>query len=219
MNGNVNVPTGEKNVIESVSVNGTKIEPVNKNVDIPIPKAPEYGEASESQSGLMSADDKKKLDGIATGAQANPTSLPADGGNSATVNDHTVESDVPPNAVFTDTTYESATETKDGLMSKEDKKKLNGIPAGGLKAYAGKVVVGNTQPESPFKISTATRPQFMQIYKESAGNNVEYLFNFLENGTYSYGGNTINVNFEENGVTLSWGINIANFEIYYFILC
>ena len=32
-----------------------------------------------------------------------PTSLPADGGNADTVNNHTVESDVPANAVFTDT--------------------------------------------------------------------------------------------------------------------
>lgn len=32
-----------------------------------------------------------------------PTSLPANGGNSATVNNHTVLSDVPANAVFTDT--------------------------------------------------------------------------------------------------------------------
>lgn len=34
-----------------------------------------------------------------------PTSLPANGGNADTVNGHTVKSDVPENAVFTDTTY------------------------------------------------------------------------------------------------------------------
>lgn len=32
-----------------------------------------------------------------------PTTLPANGGNADTVNNHTVESDVPANAVFTDT--------------------------------------------------------------------------------------------------------------------
>ena len=32
-----------------------------------------------------------------------PTSLPANGGNADTVNNHTVESDVPANAIFTDT--------------------------------------------------------------------------------------------------------------------
>ena len=34
-----------------------------------------------------------------------PTELPADGGDSATVNGHTVNSDVPANAKFTDTVY------------------------------------------------------------------------------------------------------------------
>ena len=34
-----------------------------------------------------------------------PTSLPANGGNADTVNGHTVESDVPENAKFTDTVY------------------------------------------------------------------------------------------------------------------
>ncbi len=35
-----------------------------------------------------------------------PKSLPADGGNAATVNEHTVNADVPEDAKFTDTTYE-----------------------------------------------------------------------------------------------------------------
>lgn len=38
-----------------------------------------------------------------------PTSLPANGGNADTVNGHTVKSDVPENAVFTDTTYSHPT--------------------------------------------------------------------------------------------------------------
>ena len=38
-----------------------------------------------------------------------PTSMPANGGNSSTVNSHTVNSDVPANAKFTDTTYETFT--------------------------------------------------------------------------------------------------------------
>ena len=36
-----------------------------------------------------------------------PTSMPANGGNASTVNNHTVNSDVPANAKFTDTTYSS----------------------------------------------------------------------------------------------------------------
>ena len=56
-----------------------------------------------------------------------PTSLPANGGNSSTVNGHTVLSNVPANAKFTDTTYANATTSKAGLMSNTDKVKLDGI--------------------------------------------------------------------------------------------
>ena len=51
-----------------------------------------------------------------------PTSLPANGGNADTVNNHTVESDVPTDAVFTDTIYDD-TEVKgsiEGLNSNLD---------------------------------------------------------------------------------------------------
>ena len=80
--------------------------------------------ATETESGLMSAADKAKLNGIADGAEANvqsdwnvtnttsdayiknkPTALLADGGNADTVNNHTVETNVPADAVFTDTVY------------------------------------------------------------------------------------------------------------------
>lgn len=72
--------------------------------------------------------EKNKLAGIASGAEVNvqsdwsvtdttsdafiknkPTSLPANGGNAATVNGHTVNADVPANAKFTDTTYSDMT--------------------------------------------------------------------------------------------------------------
>ena len=43
-----------------------------------------------------------------------PTSMPANGGNSSTVNDHTVNSDVPVNAKFTDTTYTSKSAVSGG---------------------------------------------------------------------------------------------------------
>ena len=45
-----------------------------------------------------------------------PTELPANGGNSLTVNGHTVNSDVPENAVFTDTVYDD-TEVKEEIVS------------------------------------------------------------------------------------------------------
>ena len=58
-----------------------------------------------------------------------PNSLPANGGNASTVNGHTINSDVPAGAKFTDTntTYNVATQSVNGLLSAIDKKKLDGI--------------------------------------------------------------------------------------------
>lgn len=56
-----------------------------------------------------------------------PNSLPANGGNADTVNNYTVNANVPSDAVFTDTTYDNATTTKSGLMSATDKSKLDDI--------------------------------------------------------------------------------------------
>lgn len=50
--------------------------------------------------------------------------------NADKVNNLTVETAVPPDAVFIDTTYEVVTTEKDGLMSSVDKIKLNGIESG-----------------------------------------------------------------------------------------
>ena len=69
-----------------------------------------------------------------------PTSLPANGGNSDTVNGHNVEIDVPSDAVFTDTTYENATPTSSGLMSADDKLKMD-------LCLVGKIV--DALPETP----------------------------------------------------------------------
>lgn len=49
-----------------------------------------------------------------------PTKLPADGGNADTVNGHTVESDVPANAKFTDTVYDDSA-LKASVANKVDK--------------------------------------------------------------------------------------------------
>lgn len=55
---------------------------------------------------------------------------PANGGNSSTVNGHTVNADVPSGAKFTDTTYSAATQSANGLMSAADKKKLDSYTTG-----------------------------------------------------------------------------------------
>ena len=50
--------------------------------------------------------------------------------NADTVNNLTVETAVPENAVFTDTTYNEASITEAGLMSSTDKMKLDGVAKG-----------------------------------------------------------------------------------------
>ena len=59
----------------------------------------------ESSSFHMTGDTSTDLSDYAKTADI-PTSLPANGGNADTVNNHTVKSDVPENAVFTDTVYD-----------------------------------------------------------------------------------------------------------------
>lgn len=67
----------------------------------------------QSLTGYVKNDDKRLTN-----------ARPANGGNADTVNGHTINADVPADAVFTDTTYEPATSSTDGLMSAADKKKL-----------------------------------------------------------------------------------------------
>lgn len=108
--------------------------------------------ASSIINGLMSNKDKKKLDGIEDGANktivdsalsstsTNPVqnkviNAALDNKSNVdhehtTINGHTVNADVPANAKFTDTTYEIATTKKDGLMSADDKNKLDSIEDG-----------------------------------------------------------------------------------------
>lgn len=103
--------------------------------------------ASTSAAGLMSAADKTKLNGIATGAEVNQNAFAK-----VTVGSTTVEADaksdtltlaagsnvtITPDATndkitiaATDTTYSAATTSAAGLMSAADKTKLDGIAAG-----------------------------------------------------------------------------------------
>lgn len=82
-----------------------------------------------------------------------PASLPANGGNSATVNGHTVASDVPANAKFTDTQYspfaKSGTGAKAGL-----------VPAPSTTAGASKYLCENgtwaVPPDTKYSAATTT---------------------------------------------------------------
>ena len=98
---------------------------------------PSIGDASTSASGLMSASDKSKLDGIASGA--NKYSLPEASstlGGVKTTSTVTSTSGLTATPIisgvpyYKDTTYSAATTSAAGLMSASDKTKLNGIATG-----------------------------------------------------------------------------------------
>lgn len=122
-----------------------------------------YGDATTSAHGLMSAADKKKLDGIANGANNFTYSLPTASatvlGGVKTGSNITNTSGVlsltkanvtsalgytPPT---TNTTYGNATKSSSGLMSSSDKSKLDGIASGANKTVVdGSLSVTSTNP-------------------------------------------------------------------------
>jgi hypothetical protein len=104
---------------------------------------PSNSDATSTSSGLMSADDKKKLDNIANGANAysHPTYTNRSKGlykfsvdelgHVNSVTDVSKDDITALGIPAKDTTYPISSTTNDGLMSADDKKKLDGIPIGG----------------------------------------------------------------------------------------
>lgn len=83
-----------------------------------------------------------------------PNELPANGGNSATVNGHTVKSDVPENAVFTDTIYDD-TEVKEEIS--DINSNLSASNAGAHNSvYRGKYLGNALTTEQKAQISEGT---------------------------------------------------------------
>ena len=111
--------SGDGSITIDNTLSDTSTNPVqNKVVKQAIDNKADKTVATTSADGLMSAEDKSKLDAFeitTTGGKLHdkdiattdliPTSLPANGGNADTVNGHAVEKDVPADAVFTDTIY------------------------------------------------------------------------------------------------------------------
>lgn len=129
--------------------------------------------ATTSAAGLMSSDDKTKLNGIATGAEVNQnafsnvkvgsTTVAADAktdtlelvaGSNVTLTPDATNDKV--TIAATDTTYSEATTSANGLMSSGDKTKLNGIATGAevnQNAFSN-VKVGSTTVAADSKTDT-----------------------------------------------------------------
>lgn len=92
-----------------------------------------------------------KIRGIFVGAASNTTEghIVTFGADGKTITDsgHTIAADVPENAKFTDTTYSAATATEDGLMSKTDKSKMDGVETGAQANVIESVQVNGTALE------------------------------------------------------------------------
>lgn len=141
-----------------------------------------YGTASQGANGLMSAADKKKLDGIASGANNFTYSLPTasatvlggvktgsnitNTGGVLSLTKANVTSALGYTPPTTNTTYGNATTSSSGLMSSSDKSKLDGIATG-----ANKTVVDNALSQgsaNPVANSVVTkRLQYLYSFKIS----------------------------------------------------
>ena len=135
-----------------------------------------YSAATSSAAGLMSASDKAKLDGIASGANNYTYTLPAatssslggvkvgsnitnSSGTISLTKDNVVAAlGYTPPTQDTNTTYSEATTSASGLMSAGDKSKLNGIASGAevnQNAFSN-VVIGNSTISADAKTDSLT---------------------------------------------------------------
>lgn len=241
MNGNVNVQTGEKNVIESISVNGKKIDPNNKNVDILVPENHDTtytlkqsgntltltgSDGSESVVTVSDTNTTYSLEKqgnqiILTGSDGKKTSVEATNttysleklGSTITLKGSNGSS-----SSVSEKTYSEASEDQPGFMSKEDKAKLNSIPFGGMNAYSGDFYFSNGV--SPLKINTSSKPKFM-ILSGGGNREVERLLFFTDSGSYYMSGSDYaGIVFEEDGVTISWPTGATLVPVHrYLVVC
>ncbi|MDW1813485.1 hypothetical protein R7O11_30975, partial [Vibrio sp. Vb2362] len=124
---------------------------INKNVK----------NATKTASGWMSASDKKKLDGIQSGAQVNvATNLSVSrNANSQTVNSSTGK----------DATLSAATTSSAGVMTAADKKKLDGIQAGAQANIATNLTASRNATTQTIKSSTGKDAVLSAVTASHAG--------------------------------------------------
>lgn len=133
--GNKHIPSGgSSGQILRWSADGTAVWGADNNTT--------YAAATQSANGLMSAADKKKLDGVTAGANAYSLPVAAAGTRGGikigyTANGKKYPVQLSNEQAFvevpwtdTNTTYNTATQSANGLMSAADKKKLDGIATG-----------------------------------------------------------------------------------------
>lgn len=198
--GNKHIPAGgSSGQILRWSADGTAIWGSDNNTT--------YSAASQSAAGLMSAADKKKLDGIAAGANnyTHPNTsgnkhIPS-GGSSGQILRWSADG----TAVWgndNNTTYSAATQSANGLMSSTDKKKLDRIAEG-----ANKTVVDSALS------STSTNPVQNKIIKNAIDGkaNSNHLHNNSRQVLRCESGNTIVIKYPSK--TKAMGASVLSFAL------
>lgn len=118
------------------------------------------------------------LGSLAYSSATIPTSLPADGGNSSTVNGHTVESNVPADAKFTDTVYDDTTLSTRVAQTEKDVKYAGDSYISGMlydESSGGQVLVEAT----PVEQHPATKVNDVIAGHENTLNNIADMFTYV----------------------------------------
>lgn len=219
---------GEANIIEDVTVNGQSSTITNKVAAITIP------EASTSASGVMSSSDKTKLNNIAANAEVNQNAF-----SNVKVGSTTIQADaktdtlelvagsnvtLTPDAsgdkvtiVAQDTTYSNATTSAAGLMSSDDKSKLNGVASGAQANVIEAVSVGGVAATISGKTATisnvytkgetdnaiATALTSAVVYKGSVATYADLPSSGMQNG-WLYNVTATDMNYVWNSTSNEW---------------
>ena len=137
-----------------------------------------------------------------------PTTLPADGGNSDTVNNHTVETSVPADAVFTDTIYDD-TEVKENieeLSSNLDTLEYSEIAGGKNLANINDFKLLTTNP-SRYGYEWISMKGGTYTFNITNGNNILYI-GYKHNGEFVNPSSVMN-NSKVQTITISDGDDIV----------
>lgn len=143
----------EVNDIDTVKVNGTALPITGKAVDISVPT---YSDATQQTSGLMSAADKTKLDGVDSGADVNVIEDVKLNGSSLPVVNKAVN-------------ISDASQSASGLMSSQDKTKLDGVAAGADENVIEEVQVNGTALPVSGKSVNVTVPSYSDATPTTPG--------------------------------------------------
>ena len=121
-----------------------------------------------------------------------PTTLPANGGNADTVNNHTVETDVPVDAVFTDTIYDD-TEVKGNI--EELNSNLDDLSYG---EFSGNDNICDIETNYNFPINIMKVTQVRQVYTKNIPQTSGYFYAYISANLTEYKSGTIAYYIDEN---------------------